>query len=192
MKSKDLLKIVIDSLCLYAPVFEDGPIVQKSAYTSSPIMVQVSNRDTMKNVERVDFKYSAKTRKVTIGKNKYVLNKRVSTPFGKLRFVKNPNFIAKAKHPLYFSVIPVEKVLNKVSSKLKVSSAGKLSTVLYMTFRDEVPERGKDILNLLIDIYNQEAIHDKNLIASNTLSFVEKRMRHVVRELPVLDRKSVV
>src|SRR5688500_1708588 len=34
VKSRDLLRKVVDSLCLYTPVFEDGPIVQKSAYTS--------------------------------------------------------------------------------------------------------------------------------------------------------------
>lgn len=184
VKSKDLLRKVVDSLGLYAPVFEDGPLVQKSAYTSSPVAIEISNSNNIRNdVSRVDFNYNVKTHKVSMGTKDYPLNEWISAPFGVARFVENPNFISEAVHPLYFSVIPINNALNKVSSNLNVSSAGKLSTVLYLTYRDAVPERGKDILNLLIDIYNQEAIYDKNQIAANTLSFVENRMRHVVKEL---------
>jgi len=187
VRSKDLLRKVIDSLRLYAPVFEDGPIVQKPAYTSSPVTIELSNSNNIKDVKRINFTYNAKTNKVSMATKDYPMNEWVSTPFGIVRFVANSNFISEAVHPLYFSVIPANKVLNKVSSKLNVSSAGKMSTVLYLTLRDAVPERGKDILNLLIDIYNQEAIYDKNLIAANTLAFVEDRMRHVVMELDSIE-----
>ena len=66
VKSKDLLRKVVDSLCLYAPVFEDGPIVQTSAYTSSPVAIEISNSKNMKEVSRVNFKYNAKTQNVII------------------------------------------------------------------------------------------------------------------------------
>jgi tyrosine-protein kinase Etk/Wzc len=183
VKSKDLLRKVIDSLCLYAPVFEDGPILQTSAYTTSPVIMKISDVNAVRDVSRIDFKYDAKNRKVLIGTKKYSLNKWITTPFGKVKFKKNRNFESEATHPLFFTVVPVNKALDELYSNLNVSSAGKLSTVLYLTFRDAVPERGKDILNLLIDIYNLEAIHDKNLIAASTLSFVENRIKYLVKEL---------
>ncbi|HTE28581.1 GumC family protein [Flavitalea sp.] len=183
VRSKDLLRKVIDSLCLYAPVFEDGTIIERSAYKSSPVIIEILETENIQKIPRVDFSYDGKIQEVIIGDKNYALNKWIPAPFGIVRFVENPDFVAHAKYPLFFSLVPVNNVLNNVSSKLNVAPAGKMSSVLYLTYRDAVPERGKDILNLLIDIYNQEAINDKNQIAANTLAFVENRMTHVVREL---------
>ena len=46
-----------------------------------------------------------------------------------------------------------------------------------------MPKRGEDILNELLVVYNRAAILDKNVLAANTLKFVEDRLKYVVNEL---------
>ena len=52
-----------------------------------------------------------------------------------------------------------------------------------LSIEGEVPKRGEDILNELLVVYNQAAILDKNVLAANTLKFVEDRLKYVVNEL---------
>ncbi len=189
VRSKDLLRKLVDSLYLYAPVFEDDPIVTTSAYTTSPVAIMVANSNDIKPANKIYFRYNEQEDVIAIGAHKYSLNTWVSTPFGTIKFIRNPNFTSKALHPLYFSLVPPEKILNKLASNLSTSSAGKLSTVIYLTFNDAVPERGKDILNTLINLYNLETVADKNQIAANTLAFVENRIKYVVKELDSIENR---
>ncbi len=58
-----------------------------------------------------------------------------------------------------------------------------------LTIEGEIPKRGEDILNELLIVYNQAAILDKNLLAANTLKFVEDRLKYVVNELDSIEGK---
>ncbi|HYK55543.1 MAG TPA: GNVR domain-containing protein, partial [Flavisolibacter sp.] len=113
----------------------------------------------------------------------------VSTPFGVARFSNNPNLKTETVKPLYFSLFTPEKVLGDIAKNLSVTSAAKLSTVINLTLKDEVPERGKDILSSLIQDYNRAAIKDKNLLAANTLSFVEGRIKYVMKDLDSVENQ---
>ena len=72
--------------------------------------------------------------------------------------------------------------------ELNVLSSNKLASVVVLSLRDAVPERGENILNTLIESYNLAAIEDKNSLADNTLEFVEARIREVENDLDSLER----
>ena len=57
------------------------------------------------------------------------------------------------------------------------------SSVLELKIVDEVPQRASDILNTLIEIYNEEEIKDENKILDNTLLFIDNRVVDLVNEL---------
>ncbi len=82
-----------------------------------------------------------------------------------------------------FSLINVKNIARGLANKIKITPSGKVSTVIDLTLEDEIPIRGEDILNELIRVYNKAAIQDKNLLAANTLTFVEQRLQYVVNEL---------
>ena len=48
---------------------------------------------------------------------------------------------------------------------------------------DLSPTRAADILDMLITIYNEEAIKDKNRIAVNTAEFIKERLQIIEHEL---------
>lgn len=67
--------------------------------------------------------------------------------------------------------------------RLNVSVLNAKSTVLELTFEDPSTQRGKDVLNKLLDVYVQSSLNDKNSEASNTLKFIESRLGLITGEL---------
>jgi capsular exopolysaccharide synthesis family protein len=190
IQSKELLKKVVNSLSLYAPVFEATPIVSYSAFTSSPVTVELADPDMIVEVvERVDFTFNKIKKTIDIGEKSYPLNQWVTTSFGTAKFNINPYLKTATTNSLYFSLVPPKQALNSLILNLNVSPINKLSSVIHLTIKDDVTQRGKEILNLLISEYNQAAINDKNLLTSNTLSFVESRIKYVVRELDSIENQ---
>jgi capsular exopolysaccharide synthesis family protein len=188
IRSRSLMIEVVNKLHLYAPISQDGKFKAVSAYRTSPIKIEVKNPDSVSEFARVDFSYDSAQHEVVIDNTRYTLDTWHTTTFGTLRFTLN-NAVAPATgtEKLYFSLIDPRKITAGLLAGLDVSSASKLSTVIVLKIRDEVPSRAEDILNELIAVYNKAGISDKNALAVNTLAFVEERLQHVVHELDSIE-----
>ena len=68
-------------------------------------------------------------------------------------------------------------------SQLNVSQTDNDAAVLYVALRDFSTIRAEDVLNTLINIYNEETIKDKNQIAINTENFINERLIKITKEL---------
>src|SRR5206468_6265164 len=71
---------------------------------------------------------------------------------------------------------------------LKVSPYSFSSTILNVSIESPVPEKGRDILNKLFEIYNVDAINDKNQIAERTLRFIDDRLELVTAQLDSVEK----
>jgi tyrosine-protein kinase Etk/Wzc len=194
ISSRQLLRQVVSKLHLYAPVIQEGKIVSRSAYTSSPISVEVREpeliRDPTTDVDPVAFTYDDKKKLVYIEGKSYPLDKWGMTPYGELKFIPNINYRkSDNEDPFKFQLRSVKKVVNSLVTRLVVVPSSKTGTVLTLSLQDEVPKRGEDILNELISAYNTAAINDKNVLATNTLNFVKERLRFVVNELDSVESR---
>lgn len=74
--------------------------------------------------------------------------------------------------------------------RLNVTMLKKDSKIIKMTLSSSLPERDKALLYKLIELYNMNAIVDKNMIASNTATFINERMTAIESEL--LDAEQTV
>ena len=84
----------------------------------------------------------------------------------------------------------IQKMLPGVFCQdLKVEASSKLSSVVELSYRDEVPQRAEDILNQLITSYDQATINEKDKLARNTLTFVEDRLSMVAHDLDSIEKK---
>lgn len=57
------------------------------------------------------------------------------------------------------------------------------SSILTLSLKDSSPERADDVLNMLITVYNEDAINDKNQVAVNTANFINERLIIIEKEL---------
>jgi len=75
------------------------------------------------------------------------------------------------------------RLVENMLSKLTILQPNTKSTVLELSYEDVSKERGKDVLNSLLDAYVQTSLMDKNTEASNTLKFIETRLGLITGEL---------
>jgi tyrosine-protein kinase Etk/Wzc len=190
IRSRALMKEVVKTLGLYAPVSLQREIKSKSAYTSTPVMVEAKNPEKIVEEGKIDFTYDNKTKSVKIGSKIFPINTWIPTRHGEVRFIANNKLKIPTNRPLCFSLIPTKIVVNSLLKNLNVTAANKLSSIVNLQFIDEVPERAEDILNELIKAYNRAGINDKNALAENTLQFVEKRLKHVQLELDSVEKQA--
>jgi len=188
IRSRFIMNQVVDSLCLYAPIFEKKTLGNKPAYDSSPVLVQLKKpkRAAILGQEDVKmfFNYDNYRRIIRVNDTSFKLNEWVEVPgIGELRFKENPNKTAFTDRPLYCTFINPKTVSRSILGRLAVSPANKLSTVISLVYRDLIPSRGEHILNYLVAAYNQKAVTDRNLLADSTLKFIEERMDNVEKEL---------
>lgn len=66
---------------------------------------------------------------------------------------------------------------------LSINLTNNYSSVLEMTFKSPIPKKGVDILNTLVEVYNQATIEDKNRVGRNTIQFIDDRLKYLTREL---------
>ncbi len=216
LQSRTLVKEVVNNLQLYAPVYEErninswlgsnkwftkvgGWFTKKNmspgglpAYTTSPVVVKAKSPDSLREAKKVFFTYDRQEQKVIVGADSFPMKEWVETPYGTLQFQPNTRVTDTAYAPdqkFYFALQQPKKVIADIQNRLVIASASKLSSILNLTIRDEVPERGEDILNELLSAYNIAMLKDKNTLAANTLRFVEDRLNHVSRDLSSIESR---
>lgn len=190
IQSRTLITDVVKSLGLYAPVYEKGKIHSNVAYTSSPIRVEVLDPNNIKPTKEIPFSYDSKASQVVIANNKFPLNKWASTQYGIVRFVPNGRYDGTFKNDLYFMLVDPREVANDIQARLNVAATSKLSTILDLTLRDQVPQRGEDVLNELMNGYNRSLENENRALAENTMAFVNNRLGKVARTLDSIENKS--
>ncbi len=189
-RSRTLMQEVVDNLHLYAPLFEEDKLVSRSAYTSSPIIVEAILPDNIKPVEKVLFDYNAADSQVVIGAKKYPINQIVETDFGKLKFTLNEKQLDQPASQLFFALENPRKVTTALLKGLTATASTKLTSILTLQIRNTDPRQGEDILNELIQVYNQASLDEKNKLATNTATFVQKRLKEVEAELTDIEKRA--
>lgn len=189
IRSRSIIYQIVTHLDLYAPVEERSGFSYRSAYFTSPVRVELEKPEELpREVTRVKFRYYGKTRTVATKDAAYPLDQWVVSPWGKIRFSKNPlgtsvDTGVDTGRSFFFSLIDLPKKINQLQNGIEVSPSSKLSTVINISYKDAIPLRGEAILNQLINCYEQAAVNDKNSTAANTLDFVEKRLQQVSKQL---------
>src|ERR1022692_20941 len=188
LHSRSIISQIVTNLQLYAPIEEKSGFSYKPAYVTSPVKIELAKPDSLIETNRIRFSYYAGTNLVIIEDKAYNLNEWEASPWGKIRFSKNP-FYEKANQEkqFLFSLVTLPKEINDLQNAIEISPSSKLSTVITISLRDAVPQRGEAILNELVNDYNTASINDKNKMASNTLDFVERRLQLVGKELDTVE-----
>jgi tyrosine-protein kinase Etk/Wzc len=187
IRSKKLMNEVVNELNLYAPVFEKGKVRVASAYNSSPVAIVAKNPESLNSTEDIPFSFQAG--KVVVNNKSFPLNEWVVTPYGELKFIENPKKTTDPVSPLFFRLANPKNVAASFANRLDVKSSSKLSTVVTVSMKDEMRQRAEDVLNKLAEVYSKSSLEDKNNLALNTLSFVEKRLQAVEKELDSIESR---
>lgn len=78
---------------------------------------------------------------------------------------------------------PIKAVASVYRTNLVINNLGKNTSIIELSMTDAVQEKAEDILNTLIQNYNEEAVKDKQFVAQNTSRFIEERLNLIAKEL---------
>ena len=191
LKSKKLMTTVIKDLGLETDIYVPGFFKDTEVYgKTSPITVKIiSEKETLKPVKPVH---------LTINGDKLILNSEdigsINSSFNKLISLKNANIIIlknkkyvadakKAVNELILNVSSLESKTNNYQEKLTAALANKDVTVIKLSMNYPNVDKAKDIINKLVEVYNADAVNDKNAESRKTAEFIEERIANVGRDL---------
>ncbi len=188
LSSRALMDEVARKLKLYAPLTQKNKWRRFSAYSETPVRIEVKDPNGIKEVKNIAFSFDSNKKLVKIGRNAFPVNEWVKTPFGELKFLP-VNAETPAEGTLFFSLINLNETTDGLLQKLTVQPSGKLSSIIDLKFKDEDPQETEDVLNQLLIAYNKAGIRDKNSLTDSTLGFIQERLDVVGGRLATIENK---
>ncbi|HZW66177.1 MAG TPA: hypothetical protein VFF23_10840, partial [Hanamia sp.] len=191
LRSPDLMQEVVKQLDLYAPVYNKGNVRTEELYASnSPIKFIAVDKENLNLWGTYFFSIDWKKKLVHIDNKSAPFNSIITinnTPF-QLRINNDYNTNVTGKNYFVRFMSPAGAAGGIVGG-LKISPYSYSSTILNVSLNTPVPEKGRDILGKLFEVYNINGVEDKNEIADKTVKFIDDRLDLVSSQLDSVERK---
>lgn len=107
----------------------------------------------------------------------------ITTPLGKIIIHTTPNYVNGETYTLYVGKSSLYNTVDSYASNLSVSLNNEKASVIDLSFKDNSIQRAEDVLSMLISIYNENWVKDKNQIAVSTSMFINERLGIIEQEL---------
>lgn len=118
---------------------------------------------------------------------KTTLGVATQTPIGKVIVTPTAAFSVEDSEPILVGKTSIYNAGVGLLGGLSVELNDDMSAVVKMTYHDTCPERAVDIMNTLIQVYNEKWIEDKNQVAVSTSAFINDRLAVIEKELGNVD-----
>ena len=116
------------------------------------------------------------------------LGDTVNTPIGQLCVMPTDYFQADQEYNIHVSHGAIERAARSYAAKLRVELSAKNSDVMTLSINDISKRRADDFLNMLVAVYNNNWLKDKNQIMVSTSLFIDDRLRLIEQELGNVDK----
>ena len=202
LRSKTLVKEVINLLNLYVSYIDEDGFPSKNMYKTSPVLVSLTPQEAEKLtdpmvVEMALYGEGGLEVNVTVGDKEYQKHfEKLPAVFpmdeGTLAFFQSPDSLSLKKDTMEASS-NIRHITAKIKSPMKVARAycenlkieptSKTTSVAVISLKNSSLQRGQDFINQLLEMYNRNTNNDKNEIAQKTAEFIDERINIISKEL---------
>lgn len=202
LRSKTLVKEVINLLNLYVSYTDEDGFPSKNMYKTSPVLVSLTPQEAEKLtdpmvVEMALYGEGGLEVNVTVGDKEYQKHfEKLPAVFpmdeGTLAFFQSPDSLSLKKDTMEASS-NIRHITAKIKSPMKVARAycenlkieptSKTTSVAVISLKNSSLQRGQDFINQLLEMYNRNTNNDKNKIAQKTAEFIDERINIISKEL---------
>lgn len=192
LKSKSLLLRVVNELSLNTSYYVEGRIKDVEVYEKSlPIKMIINRLDSTAFNKTVTVQLTSsnsfRLNEHTGGAPTYEFGQQITRPYGTFTIVSTPDFHnvrnAKDNKKIIIRFRDPRDLVAEFSDNLAVAPIKKESNALLVSLVDALPDRGKAVINKLLEDYYKEALEDKNKAATNTIAFLDNRLAALTAEL---------
>jgi len=198
IKSRANMMEVVNKLQLNTRIFRLGNILDSELYRNAPFKLNFKESDSVLYKSGFSF-YIDLVSESSFGYKKeenspYKMNtfgSNIPTPLGDLVITPNTENIAKLKGSEYRVVInPVHRVADGYRDRIAINPIDRSSNILSLYLQDRIQQRAQDIINTLIETYNENAIETKKMAADKTSNFIDARIREIYSSLYDVDQTA--
>lgn len=116
------------------------------------------------------------------------VGERCVTPVGLMKLVANTGYRRGMIDEYNVTHIPLSSVAAIVRASFNVAQRDKASTIIDIQYSDVNTARAKDAIDMLISVYNENWVRDRNQISVSTNEFIKERLAVIQRELGSVDQ----
>lgn len=190
LKSRTLIEKVVDELNLTVSYYQEGKFRDVEIYHSSPVRVSVNELEAYAYQNALYIRPAGEQKFELLDENHrslgtFIYTQAVKSKYGTFRVFQEPEAQEGLVKVRFRSR---DGVIDNLLESIKVGLLNQNSTVLSLTYLSAVPEKGKAILSKLLDVYTFSSLEDKNREATNTLRFIEERLKLVTGELSDVEK----
>ena len=159
-------------------------------YSKTPIKVDFIDLPANKYASLCLFATGTQTYRITNIMDKEDLeieagfNDTISTDIG--RIVVKPTLYFNSfwyKRDLFVTKYSIDNAASYFLSNLGIQQEEDEASILSISMKDNSIQRADEVLDMLITVYNEDAINDKNQVAVNTANFIKERLIIIESEL---------
>ena len=204
LRSKTLVKEVVNQLNLYITYKDEDEFPAKSLYKTSPVQVSLTPQEAEKLSSPMVVEMMLQPKgsidvNVTVGEKEYQkhfekLPAIFPTDEGTLAFFQDVDSVTLqdgTKVPrLEKNVRHITATINKpmrvakgYCSNLSIAPTSKTTSVAVISLKNSSLQCGQDFINQLLEMYNRNTNNDKNEIAQKTAEFIDERINIISKEL---------
>lgn len=201
MNSRDIMRQVIDGLGLQTEYRKKEGLRWLGQYPGRDLSVVYPTHfvDTMLRVAKISIKVRRNDYLVRVNYGRFVNSrhkvKDLTVPFetcaATLCFDIH-NLEGMREGDCYHIVTyPRLPLVNAYCENFQVSKKQKDANVISISTVTDMPSRGRDVIQKLIELYNAESVMDKTLMAKNTEAFLSDRLSLMEKELAEAEQIEV-
>ncbi len=189
LRSRDLLSSLVSKLQLNVTYNQKGYIKSGQYFKNLPFTLELEQPDSVKD----NFTGQAEivNNKIRFDKMIFPVDTFVKSTVGNIRWHINKAYKSTdaESNDWFVTVKKVSAVVSSLKVALKIEPISKQSSILELTYTDELSDRGIIILDSLISMYGNSTVGYKSRISENTLNFLDERLRLISEELGGVEKK---
>lgn len=192
VRSKRLFGRVISQLNLTTSYFYKGKFRNTEAWNAPIKITSLHNKDSIFKSFSFNILAFKKGYKITLpnGKTNYIKGTHIKTTINKIDLLIEPNSYAynkNDKRELLIQITPFKFVLESLIAKISVSQVGEESQIINLKIQDVNINKSTDIIDKIVDVFNDDGINDRRLVNLKTVKFIDDRFKSLTKELDSIE-----
>lgn len=205
MRSRTLIKKVVEDLDLYVSYESEGRMRNTPLYRNTPLTVRPDSTTDVNQLEtsvklliekpdeqgkyKITAKYSIKEEKKEVVFNTDTLPYTLYLPTVGSFIVEHVAGYDTLENNIIVSIRNPKSVAKSISSGLNITQYDKNTLLLAVSYTTPIPKMGIDIINRMVYYYNEDGIAEKNRASNNTELFINNRLVAIQKELSSVEQE---
>jgi len=191
-----LMREVVRDLGLYNDYYAVNGLNKKTAifYKNLPFTVEMEEVIPIKGDEKKqmlikEFYETHFMAEINGEQVKIETDKSIATRYAKFKLQYNkPLEWGPLEQPILVDFKSPDELAGGFAGNLEVEAKDKLSSVLYISLLESVPERGVMVLDKLVQEYNEQLSEDKKEVARKSLEFINNQINLTLTDLSGMEQ----